>query len=131
MLYHELQDGMYSVTSYFFAKVKCGDETAPPAGVALAPCCSDIQIKWQHSNVKSVTVCKYSLDKRFQCLCFSCTLGLLCIFKYMLLFLFTFRFWGSYQNTVCSPWSMVCPPTGWQDLMRHQSASCSTSCCCG
>lgn len=23
MLYHELEDGMYSVTSYFFAKVSC------------------------------------------------------------------------------------------------------------
>lgn len=36
MLYHELEDGMYSVTSYFFAKV-----SAPtcPVGGSLAPRC--------------------------------------------------------------------------------------------
>lgn len=35
MLYHELEDGMYSVTSYFFAKVT--NHLWSPAGVALAP----------------------------------------------------------------------------------------------
>lgn len=39
MLYHELEDGMYSVTSYFFAKVNHSDNTAFPVGVSLTPCC--------------------------------------------------------------------------------------------
>lgn len=37
MLYHELEDGMYSVTSYFFAKVNTNDESASPVGGSLAP----------------------------------------------------------------------------------------------
>lgn len=41
------------------------------------------------------------------------------------------RSWGSYQSTVCSPWSMVCPSTGWPDLTRLRTVSCSTSCWCG
>lgn len=42
MLYHELEDGMYSVTSYFFAKVS---SPMCPVGVSLAPrCCSTVPL---------------------------------------------------------------------------------------
>lgn len=36
MLYHELEDGMYTVTSYFFAKVRHSNKAASPAGASLA-----------------------------------------------------------------------------------------------
>lgn len=52
----------------------------------------------------------------------------LCIWVYAFC---TFRSWGSYQSTVCSPWCMACPSIGWPGLTRLQSVSCSTSCWCG
>lgn len=53
MLYHELQDGMYSVTSYFFAKVKSSDKTESPAGASLVPC-------WSHCMLNSTASVFYA-----------------------------------------------------------------------
>lgn len=56
MLFHELEDGMYSVTSYFFAKVK--RSCTAPVGVSLAS-------RWvlhlpMHDKCVSVLLCKGS-----------------------------------------------------------------------
>lgn len=61
-----------------------------------------------------------------------------CVFLYFCLFCIfecmcsqPLRSWGSYQNTVCSPWSTGCPSIGWPGLTMLRPVSSSTSCWCG